>query len=137
MLPSAIDDEHLDLCSGKIGSQPVASPSLLECYIQAVQLQEILGHILTQLYYGTVSGKQEQIITDFPLNQTKEQVGNNRGGNTDLQQILKIDKILVAWHSKLPTHLKLENYEKNLEFVSADTHKQAIFYRQSTVLEMR
>ncbi|GAD91859.1 hypothetical protein NECHADRAFT_77081 [Paecilomyces variotii No. 5] len=119
MLPSPIDDQYLTLSPQSAGSQPNDVPSLVHCYIRAVQLQEILGHILTLFYYGN------------------PYVKNSSVGTTDLQRILNVDKELVSWHNKLPEHLRIDTCSNYTDSGPISAEKQAIFRRQSTVLEVR
>lgn len=137
MLPSPIDDQYLTQSPDAVGSQPEGVPSLVDCYIQAVQLQEILGHVLTLFYYGNPHRKQEQGLSEFRSNSARGPVENDGAGTTDLQRILNFDKLLVAWHNKLPAQLKIDTYESNADLESIDPQKKTIFHRQSTVLEVR
>lgn len=137
MLPSPIDDQYLSQSPNAAGSQPEGMPSFVDCYIQAVQLQEILGQVLTSFYYGNPHGRQDQGMSDSGSNSAKGSVKNNGAGSTDLQRMLNVDKLLVAWHNKLPAHLKIETYETNPDLGLVDSERQAVFHRQSTVLELR
>ncbi|KAJ5097484.1 hypothetical protein N7456_008205 [Penicillium angulare] len=137
MLPSPIDDQYLVQSTTNIGSQPEETPSLVDCYIQAVKLQEILGHILTLFYYGNPPCNQEQNLSEILFNSSKEPTNTPRVGTTDIQKILKVDKVLIEWHNKLPAHLKVESYEDGADIGQVEAHNRAIFHRQATILEMR
>ncbi|KAL1851241.1 hypothetical protein Plec18170_006566 [Paecilomyces lecythidis] len=136
-LPSPIDDQYLTQSPDAAVSQPDGAPSLVDCYIQAVQLQEILGHILTLFYYGNPHGKSEQSISNLGLSPARESIKNHSVGTMDLQRILNVDKMLVSWHNRLPEHLKIDTYKNYTDSGSIGVQKQAIFRRQSTVLEVR
>jgi hypothetical protein len=106
--PSAIDDEYLS--DGPIappGIQPPDSPSLTECYIQAIKLQDILGDVLHTLYCGT--GDKDS-GGDVTFNFMTASTANDKLRRGELQVLLNIDSSLSTWERNLPDYLKARSY---------------------------
>ncbi|KAL7908481.1 aldehyde dehydrogenase family domain-containing protein [Trichoderma velutinum] len=125
VLPLAIDDEYLTRLPEAPGSQPDETPSLTECYIQTVQLQDILGDVLTALYYPD------------PNQNPGPSLGSGEK-NIDFHKLLAVDSLLTAWHKRLPPHLQASRYKNNGEPHALNlSERKVVFRRQATVLEVR
>jgi hypothetical protein len=138
VFPSDIDDEYLTSQPDAPGSQPERVPSLVHCFIQAIQLQEILGHVLTSFYYGDVSTKRsDHNLSDTYPGSTKG-LGKSGGiGGAELQRIFNVEAHLVSWHHKLPPHLKIETYNDALYHTHVNSARQRLYKRQAMALECR
>ena len=147
-LPAVIDDEYLSLSSDCFNSQPQGVPSLAECYVEAVKLQDILGQVLA-VFYGAISQERsEKCINDTMYGPSESSSAGIRSfqhtevrdgiKNVDFQAVMDLDALLNSWHKKLPTHLQLQTYDQPhpLPHVS-DPHRIVLFRRQASVLESR
>lgn len=125
VLPLAVDDEYLTRVPEAPGSQPDGTPSLTECYIQTVQLQDILGEVLTTMYYPDPN----------PSPGTLTSSGSK---NIDFHKLFAVDSLLTAWHKRLPPHLQASRY-KNIGDPPALnlSEREVVLRRQATVLEIR
>lgn len=139
VLPSAIDDESLGRVPGAPGCQPSDTPSLVECYVHALKLQDILGQVLTSFYY---QGSDNETASSPGLGQrtnnepTKSQ--SNWISDAGLQKLLDVDRQLDIWNKDLPAHLQVHHYsEENLFPGSPRSTRSTIFCRQATVLKAR
>ncbi|CAI6088219.1 unnamed protein product [Clonostachys chloroleuca] len=139
VLPSAIDDELLGRVPGAPGCQPSDTPSLVECYVHALKLQDILGQVLTSFYY---QGSDNETASSPGLGQrtnnepTKSQ--SNWISDAGLQKLLDVDRQLDIWNKDLPAHLQVHHYsEENLFPGSPRSTRSTIFCRQATVLKAR
>lgn len=138
ILPSDIDDAYLTRQPDSPGSQPDGVPSLVHCFTQAVQLQEILGHVLTSFYYGTAPAKRSN--QNLPEGFSGNAKGSSKVGaigNSDLQRILNVDADLFSWHQKVPSHLKIETYNNSIQQSNISPAREALYKRQAMVLECR
>ncbi|KAH6605522.1 c6 transcription factor [Trichoderma cornu-damae] len=125
VLPLAVDDEYLTRLPDAPGAQPDGMPSLTECYIHTVQLQDILGEVLTALYYPDPAPGPAALIN-----------GGTKG--TDFHRLFAVDSLLTAWHSRLPPHLQASRYKNRGVPPALDlSHRDVVFRRQATVLEVR
>jgi hypothetical protein len=140
VLPSSIDDQYLTQLPEPPGLQPDGLPSFTECYIQTVQLQGILGRVLTSLYYeGPGSGQDDlrpiNLGVDHIANSNPRSHSINNGG---LQRILAVDSELLDWRNKLPLHLKSATYQDPATALPfKDSGRVEIFRRQANALELR
>jgi hypothetical protein len=108
ILPSAIDDEYLsDDPIAPPAIQPPDSPSLTECYIQAIKLQDILGDVLHTLNCGT--GDKDS-GGDVTFNFMTASTANDKLRRRELQVLLNIDSSLSTWERNLPDYLKARSY---------------------------
>jgi hypothetical protein len=120
VLPLAVDDEYLTRLPEAPGSQPDGIPSLTECYIQTVQLQDILGEVLTTLYYAAPAST------------------NGGAKVTDFHRLFAVDSLLTTWHSKLPPRLQVSRYKNSGAPPALNlSDRDVVFRRQATVLEVR
>lgn len=138
VLPSAIDDEFLSRDPKNPGHQISGRTSLVECYVQAVKLQDILGQVLASFYSrGMDEGD------DFDENDeetTKKAQRANRVGDSDLHMLLSVDELLDIWVKNLPVHLRAQ--PRSAEFsqdssTSFSNKQDRVRTRQSTVLRAR
>ena len=139
ILPSAIDDELLADSSKLQAPQSNNSPSLTECYVQAVKLGNILGQFLTAFYYGDTENDPDP-YSQFGLGLSVASASSRVKAmkNSSLQMLLDYDDQLTLWNKQLPFHLKVKNYASegyNLD-ESADS-RRALFHRQAVVLKAR
>lgn len=139
ILPFAIDDQYLTCLPDAPGSQPGGIPSLMECYVQAIKLQDILGQVLAAFYYAAPDHRTEDTaVFDFGLNYMTSSRAGEGIRNSDFQIILDVDSLLTAWHDSLVPHLKVQTYEDaNVPTGTVDPGKASIFHRQAVVLEVR
>jgi hypothetical protein len=125
VLPLAVDDEYLTQLPKAPGSQPDGTPSLTECYVQTVQLQDILGEVLTTLYYPDPN----------PIPGPSTSSGTK---NIDFHKLFAVDSLLTAWHRRLPPHLQASRYKNSGEPPALNlSEREVVFRRQATVLEVR
>ncbi|CAH0045633.1 unnamed protein product [Clonostachys solani] len=125
VLPSAIDDELLSRSPDAPGCQPSDTPSLVECYVHALKLQDILGQVLTSFYH--------QGSDNEPAKSRRNWISD-----AGLQKLLDVDRQLDTWNKDLPTHLQVHHYsEENLFLGSPRSTRSIIFCRQATVLKAR
>ncbi|KAJ5118413.1 fungal-specific transcription factor domain-containing protein [Penicillium atrosanguineum] len=112
LLPSAIDDQFLTQWPEPPGSQPENVISVIECYVQAIKLQEILGRVIATLY-----NESRDIGKD----------GREPGVGASL---------LISWHKSLPAHLKVYTYQTNNGPGGFSHGEQgSMFRRQANALE--
>ena len=134
--PSAIDDEFLSQNPATPASQPEGVLSLTECYVESTKLQNILGHVLSTLYYGF--GHKQNGKFDLSFNFMSTPTATDRLKNGELQMLLNIDKSLSAWSLNLPAHLKVQNYgSEALEDSNLFGPRTSTFKRQAIVLRAR
>lgn len=125
VLPLAVDDEYLTHFPEAPASQPDGKPSLTECFCETVQLQDILGEVLTTMYYP---GPDPSLS---PLT-------NNGAKNIDFRKLFAVDSLLKAWHRNLPPHLQVSRYKNSGEPPALSlSENEVVFRRQATVLEVR
>ncbi|CAH0022403.1 unnamed protein product [Clonostachys rhizophaga] len=139
VLPSAIDDDLLSRVPGAPRCQPSDTPSLVECYVHALKLQDILGQFLTSFYY---QGSDNETASSPGLGQrtNNEPTKSQRNWISDagLQKLLDVDRQLDTWNKDLPAHLQVHHYsEENLFPGSPRSSRSVIFCRQATVLKAR
>ena len=92
-LPEAIDDEYLSVePGGKRNLQPGNCPSLLESYVQTINLYDILGQVLDR-------------------EEAKESPTSRTDSNLDTQSLLHLDTMIMEWRDSLPSHLQYEPSE--------------------------
>lgn len=140
ILPSSIDDQYLTQLPESPGSQPEKLPSLTECFIQTVQLQNILGKVLTSMFDGGPGSVQDnsgpvKIGAEYMTSSTARAHGTSTAA---FQRILFVDSELLNWHNKLPLHLRIGTYQNcatSLPF--ANSGRVELFRRQATALELR
>ncbi|VUC22993.1 unnamed protein product [Clonostachys rosea] len=138
-LPSAIDDELLSHYPDAPGCQPSGTPSLVDCYVHALKLQDILGQVLTSFYYqgsgnetASAPGLDQKVETDQHISR------RSWISNAGLQKLLEVDRQLDTWNKDLPAYLQVCNYsEENLLLGNTLPKKSTIFCRQATVLKAR
>ncbi|BCS28202.1 fungal specific transcription factor domain-containing protein [Aspergillus puulaauensis] len=132
--PSAIDDELLSTEPSAPATQPHDAPSLTECYVQAIKLQDILGDVLYTLYFGT--GDKE--TGDISFNFIAASTANDKLRRGELQMLLNIDNSLSAWERDLPEYLKARNYNF-MGFEGNDLFgaRTPAFNRQAIILHAR
>lgn len=100
-------------------------PSLTECYHETVQLQDILGEVLTTMYY--------QDPNPSPNPST-----SNGANGIDFHKLFAVDSLLKAWHKSLPPHLQASRYKNSGEpWALSLSENEMVFRRQATVLEVR
>ncbi|KAL5343980.1 fungal-specific transcription factor domain-containing protein [Aspergillus crustosus] len=130
VLPLAVDDECLP------ASQPPDTPSLTECYVQSIKLQQILGEVLFTFYYGGADKASGTCDMGFNFMAT---TAADRLKSGDLQTLLDIDNSLSAWHQNLPAHLKVQSYADVGTWGVASTFgpRTAVFNRQAVILHTR
>lgn len=133
--PSAIDDEFLSQDPTTPAAQPQDVPSLTECYVQSIKLQNIIGEVLWTLYYG--SGNKGNGKLDININLIGASMGNDKLKSGDIQILLNIDKSLCAWSQNLPAWLKPQNYNPRTLANESFGRRTAKFYRQATILHAR
>lgn len=138
-LPSAIDDQYLTCLLDAPGSQPDGVPSLMECYVQAIKLQDILGQVLAAFYYAAPDHRIEDTsVFDFGLNYMTSSVVGEGIRNSDFQMLLDVDGLLTTWHDSLVPHLKVQAYQNSsVPTGTVDLVRAAMFHRQAVVLEVR
>ncbi|KAL6692435.1 fungal-specific transcription factor domain-containing protein [Trichoderma pleuroticola] len=125
VLPLAVDDEYLTRLPDAPGLQPDEKPSLTECYIQTVQLQDILGEVLTTLYHSD----------PYPSPSPSLSSGAK---NIDFHKLFAVDSLLTAWHKRLPSHLQASQYKNSGEPPTLNlSDREVVYRRQATVLEVR
>lgn len=90
-LPYAIDDNHLSDEMGKWNSQPNDRPSLLEAYVHAINLYDILGQILDR--------EESKDSTPFR---------NPPDAKIDIRSLLNHDTMIMQWRESLPVYLQYE-----------------------------
>ncbi|KAF2650038.1 hypothetical protein K491DRAFT_609614 [Lophiostoma macrostomum CBS 122681] len=105
-LPSAIDDELLTRYPNQPGHQPDGTQSRVECYIQALRLQHILGQILTSFYHQSSSDKMSSEASDVPSSTSSWRAIDN----LELQKLLEVDMDLDCWRTSLPPRLQVSTY---------------------------
>ena len=144
MLPSAIDDQYLTRLPEPPGSQPGGVPSINDCYVQAVKLQDILGQVLAAFYYAGPDHRSSSSssVFDFGLNyMTSSVMGESSADgirNSDFQMLLDVDSLLTTWHKKLPLHHRVNTYQNGGAPPGiVDPALVSLFYRQAVVLEVR
>lgn len=89
LLPQAIDDDRLSGELGQQNTQPRDIPSLLESYIRAIKLYDILREVLD-----------------------REELKDASDSYSDIQSLLTLDTIVMEWRDGLPSHLR---YNPSLE----------------------
>jgi len=139
ILPSAIDDQFLTRLPDPPGSQSEDSPSVTECYVQAIKLQDILGQVLAAFYYAAPDSRDEEsTVFDLSINYMAASVMGGGVKTSDFQMLLDVDSLLTTWHKRLPTHLKVQTYG-NTDFSSGcvDLEREVLYQRQAVVLETR
>ncbi|KAF2788531.1 hypothetical protein K505DRAFT_255310 [Melanomma pulvis-pyrius CBS 109.77] len=138
-LPSAIDDQYLTCLLDAPGSQPDGVPSLMECYVQAIKLQDILGQVLAAFYYAAPDHRIEDTsVFDFGLNYMTSSVVGDGIRNSDFQMLLDVDSLLTTWHDSLVPHLKVQAYQNGgVPIGTGDSVRASMFHRQAVVLEVR
>lgn len=97
-LPRAIDDNLLSEEMGTWNVQTTGHPSLLESYIQTIKLYNILKQVLDR-----------EELKDSP----------DRG--PDIQSLLSLDNIIMAWREALPSYLQYDSSSEGTH--SAELHK--------------
>ncbi|CAG9983791.1 unnamed protein product [Clonostachys byssicola] len=139
VLPSAIDDELLSRVAGAPGCQPSDTPGLVECYVHALKLQDILGHVLTSFYYqGSDNDTASSPTLDRKMNNEPVRSRKNWISDAGLQKLLDVDRQLDTWNKDLPAHLQVHNYSEEKLFPgSPRSLRSIIFCRQATVLKAR
>lgn len=125
VVPLAVDDEYLTRLPDAPGSQPDEIPSLAECYFQTVQLQDILGEVLTTLYHPDPNSSPGPSLSSG----TK---------SVDFHKLFAVDILLTAWHKRLPPHLQVSQYKNSGEPLALNlSDRKVVYRRQATVLEVR
>lgn len=125
VLPVAVDDEYLTRLPDAPGSQPDETPSLTECYVQTVQLQDILGEILTTLYHSDPNPSPGSSLSTG----TK---------SVDFHKLFAVDSLLTAWHKRLPPQLQASQYKNSGEPPTLNlSDRKVVYRRQAIVLEVR
>ena len=138
VLPSPIDDQFLTRVPDSPGSQSENIPSLTECYVESIKLQDILGQVLVTFYYGGGDNNNGDAGNFDPeINYKAASVIESGIKDSDLQMLLNVDGSLTAWHKRLPAHLKVQTYENEETSGSLEPGRIALFRRQATVLEAR
>ncbi|CAI7648036.1 unnamed protein product [Penicillium pancosmium] len=138
VLPAAIDDEFLSRDPKNPGCQNSESISLVECYVQAVKLQDILGQVLATFY-------NRETDTSDDLGEDDQQAGattsrNDRIDDSDLQMLLNVDESLGAWLENLPLYLKTKSLDAEYDRSppsSPETRRERLLKRQANVLKAR
>lgn len=136
-LPAAIDDEFLTREMDSPGRQPEAFPSEVECYIEALKLQHILGRVLASFYASSPDDSEDS--TDSAAYKAPNRNGRRTQisqtfKTADLPLLLKVDRQLAKWRFNLPDHLKIESYNTG-ELTNGS--KMKLFRRQARILEIR
>ncbi|KAM6477517.1 aldehyde dehydrogenase family-domain-containing protein [Trichoderma sp. SZMC 28011] len=125
VLPVAVDDEYLTRLPDAPGSQPDETPSLTECYVQTVQLQDILGEILTTLYHSDPNPSPGSSLS-------------TGAKSVDFHKLFAVDSLLTAWHKRLPPHLQASQYKNSGEPPTLNlSDRKVVYRRQAIVLEVR
>ncbi|KAB5550759.1 fungal-specific transcription factor domain-containing protein [Coniochaeta sp. 2T2.1] len=140
MLPSAIDDEFLTQQPKSPGLQPVTVPSMTECFVQTVRLQDILGQVLAEFYYAApAERKQDSGHFDMSLRSlTTSAVADVVHGVSNFQVLFDVDNLLTTWHRELPSHLQAQTYQSSVPIsINIDPERAKLFHRQAVVLETR
>ena len=139
-IPSAIDDELLTCFPDAPGSQPSDSPSIVECYIRAIKLQDILSQVLTSFYHqgSENEGAASDSDLDNGADNGKTSMPRNRISNGGLQKLLDVDDRLDKWFKDLPAHLRVNSsLGEDPPGDSPRSNRSAIFRRQAAVLRAR
>ena len=89
-LPEAIDDGHLSDEIGMWNGQPRDLPSLLEYYVHALKLYEILGQVL----------ERQEVKSDMATDTM-----------SNVHAILNLDSKIVEWRKSLPPYLRYDALE--------------------------
>jgi hypothetical protein len=138
-IPSAIDDEILTRSPDPAGSQSEGTNSRIECYVQALKLQLILGNILTSFYNQSSDDKDMlpcgiKSYMETPANETKR-----KGAvSVAFQKLLEVEDQLEAWSANLPPHLQVSSYSaQDLSAGSPQLKRSTMFCRQAIVLRAR
>lgn len=138
VLPSAIDDEFLSRDPENPGCQIPGTISMIECYMQAVKLQDILGQVLVSFYNRETEDSEDVRKNDQEASDTASRT--SRINDSDLQVLLNVDELLSAWHKNLPIYLKAQSRDvgddKNLSSPPS-TKRNKLLKRQATVLRAR
>jgi hypothetical protein len=87
-LPEAIDDSRLSDEVGKWNMQPGDLPSLMEYYVYALQLHEILGQVLDR--QDTKSDKPSDAVAT-------------------VRAVLSLDSEITEWRDRLPLYLRYDS----------------------------
>lgn len=138
VLPSPIDDEFLSRDPENSGHQGPGSFSLIECYVQAVKLQDILGQVLASFYNRATDDSDDVEQNDQESSDTASRT--NKIDDSDLQVLLNVDELLSAWHENLPSRLKSELYDFEVDQnspSSPDSMRDRLLKRQARVLKAR
>ncbi|CAM1506018.1 Fc.00g056590.m01.CDS01 [Cosmosporella sp. VM-42] len=139
ILPSAIDDELLTDSPESQDQRSNNSPSLTECYVQAVKLGNILGQFLTAFYYGDTENDPDP-YSEFGLGLSVASASSRVKGikSSSLQMLLDYDDQLTLWNKQLPFHLNVKNYASEGYNLDESAHsRRALFHRQAVVLKAR
>ncbi|KAL3464907.1 fungal-specific transcription factor domain-containing protein [Aspergillus heterothallicus] len=119
-LPEAIDDNRLSEDLGSPNVQPVGCPSLLESYIQTIQLYDILKQVL----------HREEIREASVL-------------SPDICSLLNLDTSIMEWRDALPSYLRYDpafdatNPERRHSSFSAQSKRLYIRFLHVRVLILR
>lgn len=134
-LPSPIDDHYLTEYPSPSGAQPRGITSVIDCYIQAVKLSDILGQVLATFYYGSTDIVRHG-VGDSYLGPKSMLTSSNtpRIRSSDIQMLLDFDGSLTAWHKNLPHHLKINSYSDKTSGTPNTTY---MYHRQANALETR
>ncbi|OAA53003.1 Transcription factor [Cordyceps fumosorosea ARSEF 2679] len=139
-LPLAIDDQYLTGPGEPPGQQPAETVSLVECYVAAVRLQDVIGElVMSSNYIGM--GKQDRrgMEGSGPGGRCRENTAYRLCvGDLDLQTILDIENLLVEWRESLPEHLCPQSFKDGrAAALGQDQHRVMLLERQANVLEAR
>lgn len=141
VLPEGIDDEFLTQPPNARGSQPDGIPSITECYVQAIKLQDILGQVLAMLYTGNSdeSSRPHDGGRDSNAKYMTVLPGLDDGvKNSDFQVLLNIDSRLTTWHKELPPHLQVHSYQDGAAPLYLHNLERTLLHRrQATILKAR
>ncbi|KAJ5148309.1 fungal-specific transcription factor domain-containing protein [Penicillium atrosanguineum] len=138
LLPSAIDDQFLTQSPEPPGSQPENIISVIECYVQAIKLQDILGRMIATFYNGSHDIAKGNPELGAGARCTATSTIANVVKDYDLQMLLNLDSSLISWHMNLPTHLKVHTYHQGDGLAGFSYGEQgSLFRRQANILETR
>ncbi len=143
-LPAAIDDKFLSYTTTSSGKQPDDIQNSIECYIQAIKLQDILARLLATLNTEQPTeavGTRRSSLLQSSSNGAKRaatQSDNQNAQPPDLQSFLIVEQALDRWHDGIPVHLRAGTYAGLPAPTLEEAMSQAtMFRRQANVLESR
>jgi hypothetical protein len=140
-LPDAIDDEYLTGPEQRPGEQPPGIISLVECYVAAVKLQDIIAEFVITFNHMGRPASRDLGTPDRNREDPESRQGTSRifpSNDMDLKPILEIEGTLVAWHKSLVPCLQVQSYKNDYtQSLQQSQQKTILLQRQANVLQAR